>query len=135
MDPHPRKRLLHTCVIGAVLAVVSCTIEDTDVEQYPLPKIIVKDVHGNEYDFAYAVYFYDFDLDLLSTGAGPDARPPIIDPEMIDPVQPGYPPDLATNRIVGTRVGNEARAYAITDIMRNEVVDDHFGTTPVTVAY
>jgi hypothetical protein len=117
--------------------VFGCSGNSTDVEDNTGTDqpIYITDIDGGKWNISHAIYYYGFNLEGFSSGKGPYARPPIIDPEMISPGEPGYPPDGATMRVIATYVGEEGRAYPIDAIARNEVVDDRAAGKPITVAY
>ena len=106
-------------------------IPGTDTEE----RVYLTDANGGKWDITHAIRYYGFDLWGFSSSLGPYVRPPITDPEMISPDEPGYPPDDATARVIATYIGGEGRAYPIAGIVRNEVVVDRVAGTPVTVAY
>lgn len=110
----------------------STSVEDISSTADPVYLI---DLTGEKWDISHAIRYYGFDLKGFSPSKGPYARPPIIDPQMISPNEPGYPPKGATARVIATYLGGEGRAYPIDLIIRNEVVDDRVADTPVTVAY
>jgi hypothetical protein len=118
-----------------LIAQQGCKISSTDTEDLPLPAIYLEDLDGNQYDIAHAIAHYDFEVNQFSQSAGPLARPPIIEPEMIEPGDRSYPPETATTKIIGATIGGDSRAYAIRDISRNEVVDETVGEAHVTIAY
>jgi hypothetical protein len=123
--------------LTALFAVSGCSFSSTEVEETPgtVEPVYITDVNGGQWDIGHAIRYYGFDLKGFSTGKGPYARPPIIDPEMISPDEPGYPPEGATARVIATYIGGEGHAYSIDAIIRNEVVVDRVAGTPVTVAY
>ncbi len=112
-----------------------CRISSTTIEDIPLPEIYLEDLDGNRYHIAHAIVHYDFELNGFSSSAGPLARPPLIEPDMLLPGDVGYPTETATTKIIGASVGGESRAYAIRDISRNEVVDERIGEAHITIAY
>ena len=135
---HPRWRTATVIACLTMLFAVSgCSFSSTDVENVPgtTEPVYITDIHGERWDISHAIRYYGFDLEGFSPSKGPYARPPIVDPEMISPDEPGYPPDGATARVIATYIGGEGRAYPIVAIMRNEVVVDRVAGTPVTVAY
>jgi len=135
---HPFSRTASVIACLTVLCAVSgCSFNSTDVEEIPSDDehVYLTDSNGGRWDISHAVSNYGFELKGFSPSKGPYARPPIINPEMVSPDEPGYPPDGATARVIATYVGGEARAYPVDGIVRNEVVDDRVAGTPVTVAY
>ena len=134
--PHWHTAAIITC-LTVLYAVSGCSFSSTDVENVPgtAEPVYITDINGEKWDISHAIRHYGFDLEGFSPSKGPYARPPIIDPEMISPDDPGYPPDGATARVIATYIGGEGRAYPIVAIVRNEVVVDRVAGTPVTVAY
>ena len=134
--PHWHTAAAITC-LTVLYAVSGCSFSSTDVENVPgtTEPVYITDINGEKWDISHAIRHYGFDLEGFSPSKGPYARPPIIDPEMISPDEPGYPPDGATARVIATYIGGEGRAYPIVAIVRNEVVVDRVAGTPVTVAY
>ena len=144
--PEPLHLAYRTVIVIACMAMVytsGCSFSTTSVEDIPGTEdvsdteepIYLTDLTGAKWDISHAIRNYDFNLKGFSPSKGPYARPPIIDPQMISPNEPGYPPKGATARVIATYVGSEGRAYPIDLIVRNEVVDDRVAGTPVTVAY
>ena len=127
-------RLLLPAIIAAAVF-TSCSFSDTDVVEAPSGPFYIQDVSGRQWDITYAVITYAWDPKHFSIGKGPYTRPPIVEPEMISPGERDYPPDDATVQVLAADVGGERRAYAIRDIMRNEVLDDTIRETHITVAY
>jgi hypothetical protein len=123
--------------ITALFAVSGCSFSSTDVEEIPGAEepVYITDVNGDKWDISHAIVNYGFNLEGFSPGKGPYTRPPITDPQMLSPDEPGYPPEFASVRVIATYVGGEGRAYPIDAIVRNEVVDDRVAGTPITVAY
>jgi hypothetical protein len=133
---HCRTAAVIIC-LTALIAVSGCSFSSTEVDEVPgtAESIYITDINGARWDISHAIRHYGFNLEGFSTSKGPYARPPIIDPEMISPDEPGYPPEGATARVIATYIGGEGRAYSIDAIIRNEVVVDRVAGTPVTVAY
>lgn len=135
-------RVALTVLPVGFLLFLSCTLiddpgadEDISVTEDPVGPIYLTDLTGAKWDISHAIREYGFNLEGFSPSKGPYVRPPIIDPEMISPNEPGYPREGATARVIATYIGGEGRAYPIDVIVRNEVVDDRVAGTPVTVAY
>ena len=120
------------------LLVSGCSFTSTDIETLSAPSsglYFIEDANGDRWDVTHAVTHYGFQLSFFSSGKGPYARAPIIDPEMLSPGDPGYPPAFATTQVLAVAVGSAARAYSRADIMRNEVVDETFAGAHIAVAY
>jgi hypothetical protein len=118
----------------AALAAMACEFGSRTVTEHLTPAYLT-DLQGNRYDITFAALEWGFDPDRFSESAGPDARPALIDPEMLSPGDPGYPGELASVHVIGAAVGGDSHAYPIVQISRNEVVDDIVGGSHVTVAY
>jgi len=104
-------------------------------DSYSEDKIYIVDRTGKKWDITHAVKEYGMDRDKFNYGLGPNAIPPILNPQFLAPGDDGYPPSSQTFRVVGTTVSGESRAYRVSDLSCREVVDDQFGATPVVVTY
>jgi len=78
---------------------------------------------------------YGFVPEEFQFGLGPFAIPPIMDPEMLMPGDPGYPGDSASFLVLGVFLNGAARAYPIPIMSQHEVAEERFGDTYVAVAY
>ena len=123
-------------VLSTVLVLLSCgcTVAEVTVKNHVTP-VSISDEFGRSYDVTYAITYLYFDTDNFSAGKGPDSRPPLIAPAFLSPGDIGYPGSGEDAHVLGTAVSSDARAYNISEISRNEVVDDVVGGTHIAVAY
>ncbi len=121
--------------VVSVLVISGCSFATDPIEVPPPGPFYIEDLTGRRWDFTYAIVHLGFDLKQLGVSKGPYARPPLTDPQMISPDDPGYPGDGATKQVLAVDVGGERRAYGIQDFVRHEVLDDSFGDVHLAVAY
>lgn len=98
-------------------------------------RIFIQDRSGKRWDVTHAEQVYGLKADKFQFGLGPGVIPPILNPEFIQPGQPGYPNPDESFLIIGTDINNIQRAYPISVLTRHEVVDEQFDSTYVAVAY
>ncbi|NIR70101.1 DUF3179 domain-containing protein [candidate division KSB1 bacterium] len=98
-------------------------------------QIFITDQTGKRWDITHAVNAYGFVPERFQHGLGPNAIPPILNPEMISPGEPGYPEDNAGFTVLGTSLNSLPRAYSLSVLSRHEIVDETFRDTHVAVAY
>ena len=60
-------------------------------------------------------------------GLGPYAIPPIMDPQMLSPGDPGYPASHETFPVLGVSLNGFTRAYPISAMSRHEIANERFG--------
>ena len=125
--------------LAAALISLSCsdsdsgsrvTDSDSDGEG---ERVLITDRTGKQWDVTYAVKELGFRVEDFNFGLGPNAIPPIVDPDFIRPGEEGYP-EPATFRVLGMIAGEDMRAYPVTEIAGHEVVNDrisdlHFAAT------
>ena len=113
--------------------------EDEEIADDPVQtdttEIFIVDATGKKWEIGHAVRQYGFEPGKFQFGLGPNAIPPILEPKMIWPGQPGYPPASSTFLVLGTSLEEDARAYSIQRLSFNEVANDKFGDVHVAVAY
>ncbi|MBD3334630.1 MAG: DUF3179 domain-containing protein [Candidatus Eisenbacteria bacterium] len=97
--------------------------------------ILITDRTGKEWDVTYAVKELGFKVEDFNFGLGPDAIPPIVDPQFIAPGEEEYPSPDAAVRVLGMTAGDDARAYPVTDIAGHEVVNDRVGDLHFAATY
>ncbi len=102
--------------------------------QVPEP-IIITDNTGEDFDITNAVLKHRLGVPYWDFGLGRNAIPPVIDPRMLEPGDPGYPDDQNTAAVIGVRREGDIRAYRIGDIPNREVVDDVVGGEALAVTY
>jgi hypothetical protein len=135
-------RVRHVRLLATSLTVmVGCSFSDMQETEHrgggteQPESVIIVDRTGMEFDITTAVHKYGFDAKRFHHGLGVNAIRPLIEPIMIGPDVTGYPSDGDDFDVVATAVAEDARAYGRNDIIRNEVVDEVFGETPVAVTY
>ncbi|MBD3180573.1 MAG: DUF3179 domain-containing protein [Candidatus Latescibacteria bacterium] len=75
------------------------------------------------------------DKNDFNYGLGPDAIEPVISPDYLSTGDNGYPPDNASERVIGIAINGDTRAYPITPLAHHEVVNDLVGGSHVAVTY
>ncbi|MFQ5602739.1 MAG: hypothetical protein ACE5HS_05670 [bacterium] len=98
-------------------------------------KIFIVDRTGKRWEISHAVHKYGFVPEKFEFGLGPNAIPPILEPKMLRPGQPGYPDASSTFLVLGTSFEEDARAYSIQKLGLNEVANEKFSDVHVAVAY
>jgi hypothetical protein len=98
-------------------------------------RIFIEDRTGKRWDVTHAENKYGLKAERFQFGLGPNAIPPILNPEFLSPGEVGYPASDQTFLVIGTALNNDPRAYSISDLTRHEVADEQFGSTHVAVAY
>jgi hypothetical protein len=98
-------------------------------------KIFIVDRTGKRWDVTHAENHYGLKAERFQFGLGPNAIPPILNPEFLSPGEVGYPASDQTFLVIGTALNNDPRAYAISDLIRHEVAEELFDSTYVAVAY
>jgi hypothetical protein len=96
---------------------------------------IIEDRTGKRWDVTHAENKYGLKAERFQFGLGPNAIPPILNPEFLSPGEVGYPASDQTFLVIGTALNNDPRAYAISDLIRHEVAEELFDSTYVAVAY
>ena len=97
--------------------------------------VILVDQTGKEWDITSAVNKYGFEMGRFEYGLGPFAIEPIVEPEVLNPNDAGYPESEGTFLVIGTSINGDTRAYGRLDIVQSEIVDDYIGGVPLAVAY
>ena len=97
--------------------------------------IFLVDRTGKRWDITHAVKYYGMDPRDFRYGLGPNAIQPINLPEMLSPGEPGYPAEGSTQRIIGTEIDGDARAYPTGILSGHEVVNEFIGGQYVSVIY
>ncbi len=98
-------------------------------------RIFIVDKTGKRWDVTYAKNEFGFEPDEFEIGSGPFSLRPILNPQMLSAEEDGYPADNATLLILGTRLNDMPRAYAIGVMSTHEVANEVFGDAHVAVAY
>ena len=98
-------------------------------------QIFIVDNSGKQWNITHAVNKYGFSAGEFQYGLGPNAIPPIIDPEMLTPGDPGYPSAENGLAVIGAAVNNDVRAYPISILRHREIVDDKIGGKYVAIGF
>jgi hypothetical protein len=98
-------------------------------------EIYITDQTGKRWEIGHAVRQYRMVPDNWWFGLGPNAIRPINFPDMLLPGDKGYPSDGDLQRVVGTVVGGDVRAYPIDKLRMHEVVNDRVGGDQFAVIY
>jgi len=98
-------------------------------------KIFIEDRTGKNWDVTHAVSHYGFVPEDFQFGLGPFAIRPILDPEMLERGELGYPSDNNESLVIGTMLNGDTRAYPLDVLGSHEVADEQFDSTYVAVAY
>jgi hypothetical protein len=101
----------------------------------PTDTIEIVDRTGKRWDISYGVHFYGILPNHFNFGLGPYAIMPILDPQFLDPGDPGYPAPDDDFPVLGGLIGGEARAYRLSDLQGREVADDQKDSTYFAAAY
>ncbi len=99
------------------------------------PEHLLVDIDGRVWDISYALDELGLDRDGFGHGIGVDAIPPITDPAVVHPGDPGYPVDGSAFTLLGVAVDDSARAYRLATLVRHEVVNDHLGGVALAATY
>ncbi len=132
-----RRRVAFAALAASALALLAggCSTDRVTVTEFPRDPVVLVDQDGLETDISYAVYELGMEVDRFEFGLGVDAIQPLIQPRLVGPGHPAFPPPDATFLVVGTEIDGDARAYGMFDIRRNEVVDEVIGGAHVAVTY
>ncbi len=98
-------------------------------------KIFITDRSGKSWEVSHAKEAYGLQPELFQFGLGPDAIRPINNARFHEPGDAGYPGSEETFLVLATRISDDARAYRITTMSRNEVANEVFGDNHVAPAY
>ncbi|MBM3277410.1 MAG: hypothetical protein FJY95_04935 [Candidatus Handelsmanbacteria bacterium] len=86
---------------------------DTPTSPPSADRLLIKDQTVKQWDVTHAWQRYGFIPEEYQFGLGPFAIPPIMDPQMLAPGDPGYPEDSAGFVTMGVFLNGSARAYPI----------------------
>lgn len=99
------------------------------------PSIWITDRTGKKWDIGHAVARYGFVPEKFAHGLGPGAIPPILEPLLLAPGEPGYPDRNQSFLVIGTVLEEDARAYPLQIMSQHEIVDEEIQGEYVAVAY
>ena len=97
-------------------------------------KILLEDRTGKKWDITHAVRRYGFVPSNFQFGLGPNAIPPIQNPQFSSPGKVGFPLP-SDNLVIGTRINEIAKAYPIIIMKSYEIANDNFNGSFVAAAY
>jgi len=117
-------------IIGGMAFGPSPYLNPTDTTQ-----IFIIDNTGKRWNITHAVNKYGFNAGQFKYGLGPNAIPPIINPEMLTPGDPGYPMVQDGQAVIGAVFNNDVRAYPITVLRHREIVNDEIGNKFVAIGF
>jgi hypothetical protein len=135
------KHLSYLAMCVGVLLWLQCAsdapgpVEVADVKKNDGTETFILDRTGKAWEVSHARDAYGLIPSQFQFGLGPNAILPIMQPVHISPGEPNYPNDSDGFRVMGTKIGNDARAYRILKMSFNEVVNEQFGNLLVAVAY
>ena len=98
-------------------------------------KVFIQDRTGKSWDVTHAASNYGFVPEQFQFGLGPFAIPPILNPQMVEQGQSGYPSSSDQTRVIGTTINRDTRAYPLSVLRSHEIADERFDSTYVAVAY
>jgi len=98
-------------------------------------KIFIHDQTGKAWDITHAVKKYGMVPEGFQFGLGPNAIPPINNPQMLSQGDVGYPGDSQTFIMIGTMINEDTRAYPLSVLALHEIVNEVFDDTHVSVAF
>ena len=132
-------RLMILSLLSIMAIVSGCEmINSSDDEAEVVTRgsqVLIRDNTGKEWDVTHAVKNYGFVASQFQFGLGPFAIRPILDPEMLNPGESGYPSSSSDLLVIGTTIDKKTRAYPLNVLSRHEIVDEIFGDQHVAVAY
>lgn len=98
-------------------------------------KIQLEDQTGKLWDITHAVNNYNFKPEKFQFGVGPNAIPPILEPQYYCPGDVGYPSTSSDFQVIGYKSNGSTRAYSLNVMINHEVANEQFGNQYVAVAY
>lgn len=136
-DTMQRSSVLLTTFLAMVS--ISCTDSSSGPEPIRIKQdteeVAIVDQTGKRWDVTHAKVKYGFDPDKFQFGLGPNAIPPIMQPEMLSPGELGYPTDYQEFFVLGTSLNGHTRAYPLYIMKSYEIANEQFGEAHVAVAY
>jgi hypothetical protein len=130
---------IYSVLFSILVIFLGCEITNSSSEEAEVvlqgDTIFIKDRTGKEWNVTHAVREYGFVAAQFQYGLGPYAIKPILDPQMLNPGDPGYPAPRNDQVVIGTTMSKIPRAYPLSVLGRHEIVDETFGEQHVAVAY
>lgn len=134
----PRTKMI-MLISGLVFIITSCDVTEPASNQAEVERrndrILIVDQTGKKWDVTHAVETYGMAAERFQFGIGPFAIRPILEPQMLNPGDAGYPGRTSTFIVIGFDYNGEQRAYPLSVMNQHEVADEQFGNTHVAVAY
>jgi hypothetical protein len=87
------------------------------------------------WDVTHASVAYGMRPEGFQYGLGTQAFPPLLDPVMLLPGEPGYPADASDHAVIGVVLNQEPRAYPLQIMGWHKVANERFGQRHVMVGY
>jgi len=99
-------------------------------------RIHIRDRLGKYFDITHAVQQYGMQRAGFQHGIGINAFPKLENPAMLEAGDNGYPGRRQRGLdVIAARVGDDARSYAVDQVVRHEIVNDVIGGSHAAVAY
>ena len=99
-------------------------------------RVQIRDRLGKHFDITHAVRQYGMRRAGFEHGIDVNAFPKLENPKMLEAGDSGYPGRREGGLdVIGARVGDDARSYAVDHVVRHEIVNDVIGGSHAAVAY
>lgn len=122
-----------------ILNLYSCSSNAPEAPTGPVKtidnRVIIVDKTGKEWDVTDAQNKYGMNAEDFQYGIGPFAITPIINPQMRDPGEAGYPDASGDFLVIGVILNGFTRAYGLDSLRCHEIALEEFGDEHVAVAY
>ena len=122
-----------------ILSFYSCNSNAPEAPAAPVKtidnRVIIVDITGKEWDVTDAQKKYGMNAEDFQYGIGSFAITPILDPQMRDPGDPGYPDASGDFLVIGVTLNGFTRAYGLDSLRCHEIALEEFGDEHVAVAY
>jgi hypothetical protein len=126
-------------IMTVILTVAGCELVNSNQNEAEVirngDQIYIRDNTGKDWNVTHAVNKYGFVPEDFQFGLGPFAIRPILNPQMVERGEAGFPSDNNETRVIGTRLNGDVRAYPLSVLNNHEVADEKFDSTYVAVAY
>jgi hypothetical protein len=134
-----KQKVILFIFIIALMTSVGCDLVNSNNDEAEVirtgDQIFIRDRTGKEWNVTHAVNNYGFVPENFQFGLGPFAIPPILNPQMVEKGENGYPSDNSESLIIGFTLNGDTRAYPLNVLNSHEVADERFDSTYVAVAY
>jgi hypothetical protein len=126
-------------IMTVIFTVTGCELVNSNQNEAEVirngDQIYIRDNTGKDWNVTYAVNKYGFVPEDFQFGLGPFAIQPILNPQMVERGEAGFPSDNNETRVIGTELNGDVRAYPLSVLNNHEVADEKFDSTYVAVAY